>query len=114
MYVDLCYTLHISILKSLNLSANWPAAKDMIVKKLDPNYNSKMSVDEFFNIKQSSEETILDFAEQLEKMINVIEELSVIKHILISIMYVVLCYTLHVSILKSIISPRHRCATSQQ
>ena len=85
MYVVLCYTLHISILKSLNLSAkqtaNLPAAKDMIVRKLDPNYNSKMSVDEFFNIKQSSEETILDFAEQLEKMINVIEELSVIKHI---------------------------------
>ena len=66
----------LSRVMSLNLTdkqtTNWHAAKEMIVKKLDPNYNSRMSVDELFNIKQSSEETILDFAERLEKMINLI------------------------------------------
>ena len=52
--------------------ANWPAIKELIIKKLDPNYSSDMSVDELFNIKQESAESTLDYADRLEKMINII------------------------------------------
>lgn len=49
-------------------SSYWPTTKELIVQKLDPNYDSEYSVEELFNIKQESVETISEYSERLDKL----------------------------------------------